>query len=395
MSGAATTYNRTAFPHEAPVDAALVGLDAQALDQVRDLFLRQNARGLFPGGQLVVRRHGHVVMDITVGLGRGHRDGEAPLSVGRWTPFPLFSAGKAVIAVLIAMVEERGLLSAHAPISAVWPEFGQRGKQDITVLDILTHRGGVLMDDFCARASLWADWDAVVHAVETSAPSHRRGQLRYHPLEYGWILAEVVQRATGRDFREFLRTELSEPAGLPALRFGVSPEDVDTVAHGYFLGEKAVQIASFTVGRDVERLTTDPQWATALIPGAGLVSDAGTLAAFYEMLVRGGVAMSGERLLQEETIACYTGRHVRGWDRTTSAPIALGRGFFTGSLTPSLYGYWDTRACFGHAGMFCTVGFADHGTGVSAAIVTNGNRSKADLVKRMLPLCSGIRSACR
>ncbi len=387
--------NMTRFPHESTSDPALVGLDISALERVRDLFLAQNARGLYPGGQLVIRRHGHVVLDVSVGLARGFRDGEDPQPVSRRTLFPMFSAGKAVVATLIGLAEERGLLDASAPIADVWPEFATHGKGEITPLEIMTHRGGVLMDDFCAQPELWADWDNVVHAVEQAKPSHRRGPLRYHPLEYGWILAEVVQRATGRPFRAFLAEELAGPAGLPHLQFGVAKDERDGVAHGYFLGDKAVRIGSFTVSRSVERLTTDPEMAAVLLPGAGLVSDAGTLAAFYELLVRGGVAADGQRVIAEATVAKYTGREVGGWDRSTSAPITLGRGFFVGSRGPSLYGLWNTQGCFGHAGMFCTVGFGDHDTKVAAAVVTNGNRSKADLVKRMLPLCTGIRKACR
>jgi CubicO group peptidase (beta-lactamase class C family) len=387
--------SHSSFPHEAAADPALVGLDITALEKVRDLFLEQNARGMYPGGQLVIRRHGHVVLDVAVGMGRGFRDGEPPQPVTRGTLFPMFSAGKAVIATLIGLLEERGKLDPKAPIAEVWPEFAQHGKDEITPLEVLTHRGGVLMDDFCAQPELWADWDAVVHAVEQAKPTHRRGPLRYHPLEYGWILAEVVQRASGRPFRAFLKEALSGPAGLPNLQFGVAPEDRDDVAHGYFLGSKAVRIGSFTVSRSVERLTTDPEMAAVLLPGAGLVSDGGTLAAFYELLVRGGVAADGTRVMDPSTVELYTGREVGGWDRSTSAPITLGRGFFVGSRGPSLYGLWNTQGCFGHAGMFCTVGFGDHDTKVAAAVVTNGNRSKADLVKRMLPLCSGIRKACR
>lgn len=383
------------YPHEAAADPALVGLDVAELDRVRDLFLEQNARGLYPGGQLVVRRHGRVVLDVAVGMGRGFRDGEEPRPVTRQTLFPLFSAGKAVVGTLVGLAEERGLLDADAPIAAVWPEFAQNGKGDITVLDVLTHRGGLFMEELSAQPELWGDWSAIVRAFEQARPSHRRGPLRYHPLEFGWILAEVLQRATGQDFRAFLAESLAGPAGLPGLRFGASEDLLDGVAHGYYLSERAVRIGSFTVSRAVERLTTDPAMAAVLLPGAGLVSDGGTLAAFYELLVRGGVAANGARVLKERTVARCTERAVGGWDWSTNAPITLGRGFFVGSRGPSLYGLWNTQGCFGHAGLFCTVGFGDHDTKVAAAIVTNGNRGKADLVKRMLPLCAGIRRACR
>jgi hypothetical protein len=84
-----------------------------------------------------------------------------------------------------------------------------------------------------------------------------------------------------------------------------------------------------------------------------------------------------------------------GWDRSSNIVGSFGRGFMLGTLYPSIYGWRTTRSCFGHAGGFSSLAFGDYDTGISAAIVTNGNRSFLDLGRRFLPLTNGLRKACR
>ncbi|MCP4867385.1 MAG: beta-lactamase family protein [Proteobacteria bacterium] len=384
------------FPQEEPVDAAFVGMSADRLRKVVRAFKRQQRRGLFPGGQIAIRRHGSLVVNEPVGIARGFlpEHNEAAIVTTPQTLFPCFSAGKAVIAIIVAMLEERGQLAVEEPVAKYFPEFGAGGKGDITVLDVLTHRGGVLMPEFCKQVEAWADWDRVVEAMIAAEPSHRRGTLAYHPLEYGWVLSEVIQRVDGRTVQEFVRDELAEPMGLPELKFGARPSELARVGRSYWVGSGPFKIAGLDISGVFETFHHRPELMTIFLPGAGLMTNAATLAAFYEMLVSGGVARDGTRLLSRDTIRKYTTRHVMGWDRSNKAPIVLGRGFFLGTKTTNIYGWWDTGDCFGHAGAFCTLGWGDHRLGLAVGIVSNGNSSPMDLVTRMIPICDGIRKAC-
>jgi len=62
---------------------------------------------------------------------------------------------------------------------------------------------------------------------------------------------------------------------------------------------------------------------------------------------------------------------------------------------PHLYGWGNTGACFGHAGGFSTVAWADERSRTAVAIVTNGNRGVGDLLRRCAPLGSAIAGAAR
>ena len=51
------------FPYEDPVEPGTVGIDKRRLEKVLDRFKKQQASGLFPGGQLALRRHGKPVLE--------------------------------------------------------------------------------------------------------------------------------------------------------------------------------------------------------------------------------------------------------------------------------------------------------------------------------------------
>jgi CubicO group peptidase (beta-lactamase class C family) len=59
-------------------------------------------------------------------------------------------------------------------------------------------------------------------------PSSKPGRaLAYHAVSGGFILAEVVRRATGRDIREVLAEEILQPLGFRWTNYGVAEADLD------------------------------------------------------------------------------------------------------------------------------------------------------------------------
>jgi CubicO group peptidase (beta-lactamase class C family) len=245
------------------------------------------------------------------------------------------------------MLQDRGLLDPGTRIAELIPGFETHDKRQITVLDVLTHRAGILLSQLVRDPGTWADRDAVLARLVEARPAYKRGTFAYMPYEFGWLLAEVVLRLDGRTMADFIAEELSELLALPGLALGLA-------------------------GRD-----------------------AASLAAFYEFLLAGGMTRAGRRLISEATLRQYTTCNFVGWERNSKALSAMGRGFMTGARFPTIYGWWNTARCFGHAGGLGCLAFGDHGTGLAAAIVTNGNRSFADLAKRFMPLAHGLRAACR
>lgn len=235
------------------------------------------AAGRGPGAQLAVRWRGEEVYATAAGIARGFRaeEGIAPAPVAVDIPFAVFSAGKPVVATAIAILEARRHIDLAAPVAAVMPESAGGGKASITVLDVLTHRSGVLLPASSQQPEDLRERARVRAALAGAVPVHWTGTLAYGPLEYGWILGEVVERVSG-----------------------------------------------YAIGRDFERVNNSVDVLEADLPGAGLVTDACSLAAFYELWPGRGTMPSGVTLLPEARADRYLARHVLGLDRSNRVPLA-------------------------------------------------------------------------
>jgi CubicO group peptidase (beta-lactamase class C family) len=376
-------------------DAERAGMDPTLVDRVIARFRRQHAAGVFPGGQLVVRRRGVLAVDEAVGVARGYRreEGEPMLPFTRERRSALCSAGKPLVAIAIALLEDRGLVDVNLPVAWYWPEFAALGKDDITVLDVLLHRSGLYLQAIERDWRHYGDWDGVMVRIVEARPAFARGTLAYQPMGFGWILGEIVRRVTGKAIQRFLAEEVLAPAGLDDLRLGVPAAEVPTLARSYWLDEKPPTLGGEILA-DFEQAQNSVEQLTAVLPGAGTIGTARSLAAFYEWLLAGTPTSSGVSLIRPAVLERYLTRQAKGTDRTVRVPMALGRGFALGWFLPHPYGWWNTGRCYGHAGNFSTIGWADPTTSLAVAIVTNGNRAPARLLTRFAPLGSGLRSAC-
>jgi CubicO group peptidase (beta-lactamase class C family) len=229
-------------------------MDESRLAKVVGLFKKQGSSGAFPGGQLVLRRGGKLGVNEAFGIARGLRAQEPhpSLHVQPQTAFPVLSVGKPLAAVCIALLEDRGKLNVNAPITQIFPEFGKHGKDQITTLDVLTHRSGILMPDFVRKRHLWGDREAVQSALIETVPTYPRGTLAYHPYEYGWVLNEIMLRVDGRSLPDFFVDELAVPLQISALRFGLAGRDIDSLAFTYWLGSEKVNVAGINVAEDLK-----------------------------------------------------------------------------------------------------------------------------------------------
>jgi len=340
------------------------------MKSVERLFVEQHQRGAFPGGQLVVQRRGVRLLDLALGTARGFREHEGPpIAVTAETPFQVMSASKGVLARAIALLEARGQLEVSAPVRRYVPEFST---PEVSILDVLTHRSGCTMPVLSGKPELWHDWDNVVNALGREPASYPRGTLAYQHIAFGWILGEVLQRVTGMSLQDFSVREFGGD---------LSWTSSEVAAHTYWLGSKRYLLNGANLAATFEHTNNRISSRTALVPGAGLLASARSLANFYDLLLRDS----------SECFRKYTRLATSGFDRISGAYVTLGRGFGLGWRGPHPYGWWNTQRCFGHPGGFSVVAYADPSSDAGIAIVTNGNRSLADLVRRFAPLGSAIR----
>jgi CubicO group peptidase (beta-lactamase class C family) len=337
------------------------------------------------------------VLNEVFGVARGWRKNEGilPVQVQPETPFPALSAGKPIAAIAVALLEERGMLEVETPVADYIPEFSQHGKGAITILDVLTHRSGFTLPELVADQTQWNDREMILSHLVSARPSYPRGTLLYAAYEYGWLLNELFLRVVGRSLADFIFEEISTSLELPALRFGLAGREASELAKTYWLGRKKVIVSGVNVAEGFEEKNNSIEQINSMNPAVSLVTDAANLAAFYEFLVNGGVTHTGEQLISQQVIKKYTTQNVFGLDRSSKTLLSLGRGFMVGSTFVSVFGWWGTESCFAHGGGFSSLGFGDHDTKIAVGIVTNGNRSFLDMLRRFLPLSTKLRKACR
>jgi CubicO group peptidase (beta-lactamase class C family) len=189
--------------------------------------LRSQLRRYDGGAAVCVYHHGRCVVD----LWGGARD-RAGRPWQRDTMAPSFSTTKGVASTLVHIMVDRGLLDYDERVAHYWPEFGQAGKQDITLRQVMSHQSGLYhIRQMIDHADRMIDWQHMVHAIERARPIHPPGERTgYHGLTYGFLVGEVLQRVTGRGFSSLVDTELAQPLALDGLYVGAPVEALPRAA---------------------------------------------------------------------------------------------------------------------------------------------------------------------
>lgn len=337
--------------------------------------------GLHPAIAVCLRRRGQVILDRSIGWARGRGPGvdDHPVLATPDTPFCLFSASKAITAMVIHHLDDRGVLHVDDRVVDYVPEFGKHGKEWVTLRHVLTHRAGIPSIGGADQIELLYDWDAIVRLLCDARPTSRAGRrLAYHAISGGFVLGEVVRRATGKGIQEVLAEEILDPLGFRGLRYGVPPERVGEVARNWFTGPPQPRLVDWTARRalgvtfaEAAELSNHPAFLTSVIPSGNVVGTAGELSRFFQLLLDGG-ALDGVRVLDARTVRrAINETAYRELDTTIGLPIRYGTGLHLGSRAVSVFGF-DLPHAFGHLGFVHVYGFADPDRALSVGILTSG-----------------------
>ena len=340
--------------------------------------------GVHPAISLCLRREGEVMLDRAIGHARGNGPGDDPdaektLATPE-TPYPIFSASKAITAMVAHLLDQRGVIHIGDRVCDYIPEFARGGKEAITIAHVLSHRAGVpnvppaLLD----IANVGND-GVLLEALCDQRPSSRPGKvLAYHAISGGFLIGEIVKRVTGEDIRTVLGREILEPLGFRWCNFGVRREDIPRVAISYNTGAPVLPPISTVLERalgasadQVTEVSNDPRFLTGIIPAGNIVTTANELSRFFELLRAEG-ELDGVRIFEPRTIRrALAEQSYLEFDLTLGFPTRYGLGFMLGAKLLSLYGP-DTEHAFGHLGFTNIIGWADPERAISAALITSG-----------------------
>ena len=368
----------------AEVEPESVDLDRETVERIWEGAVDLYRSGVHPGLSLCVRRHGSVVLDRAIGHARGNGPDDpedAPKTpMTPETPACIFSASKAVTAMVVHKLDERGRLHIGDRVSEYIPEYAQNGKEGTTIAHVLGHRAGIAsMPKNALTLDSLDDWDRIVRLICESKPSIRPGRLlAYHAVSGGYILGEIVRRVTGKSIRDVLAEEFLDPLGFRWGNCGVAPADVDEVAPSYVTGPPVLPPLSTLVKRvlgapidEVVELSNDPRFLTALVPSANVITTANELSRFFEIFRVGG-ELDGVRVMEERTIRrALTEQSHLEIDFSLLFPTRFSYGLMLGAKVLSLYGR-DTDLAFGHLGLINIMGWADPERAISVGLINTG-----------------------
>ena len=168
--------------------------------------------------------------ETVIDLWAGQADPRSQTPFTETTLAPVFSTGKAVMALMIATCVERGLLDYDRPVAEIWPAYGQAGKERITLAQMMSHQDGLPGFDAEVDPTIWFDRQAVLDRLCEQAPMWPPGTASgYHPITIGYLAGEVFRLADGRTMGAALREDFALPFDLD-LWIGLPEAEHDRVA---------------------------------------------------------------------------------------------------------------------------------------------------------------------
>lgn len=252
------------------------------------------------------------------------------------TIFDLASLTKVICTTTaVLQLAERGKLDLDAPAARYWPAFGTRGKQDITLRQLLSHSSGLRPGLSLRPADRAADvWARLVAETPAAPPGSR---LIYSDLNF-MALGVVVERVTGRGLASQCRRQVFEPLQMIDTGFQPAARSWPRVAPTEPTGAEP---------RWLRGTVQDPtaRRAGGVAGHAGLFGTADDLARFAQAILRGGPAAplyrsTIEELHRPQGAASATDWHGLGWallaplepERESAQPLGtIGHTGYTGT----------------------------------------------------------------
>jgi CubicO group peptidase (beta-lactamase class C family) len=355
------------------VDVPIVGRCDEAFAGVRDAFAESFAERGEVGAAVCVLVDGEVVVDLAGGWADEARSRP-------WQPDTLvnfYSVGKPIIGLLALQLVDAGLIGLDDPISDVWPEFAQGGKEAATLRQALCHQAGVpAIREPLTNEDLW-DWTRMTSALAATdawwAPGSRH---TYHTNTYGHLIGEIVRRVTGE--MPGARLEVLREALDADLWWGVPEAEHHRCAD--VIWAPAAPLSAF----DVTGLTGEPlmialgyfnppgyssmdvvntaEWRSAQVPSTNGHGTATGVARLYGALLEPG------RLLSEELLREASRPQSEGYCPVLGEEVTFGLGF---APTVPKRSFGPNPRSFGHFGTGGALGFADPETRVAFGYVMN------------------------
>lgn len=338
------------------------------LDRLATVF-RHHATRCQGGMAFSVYRAGEPLIRLRSGVA-GKRGDTSARPWDERTLAVFFSGTKGLVAIIAAKAAGQGLLDVDAPVADYWPEFAAAGKEAVTVAQVLSHTVGLpyvdpdpsLDADNQPRAGneqwQFLDSRAMADILAQQPPLWEPGtKVAYHAVTYGYLMSEIIGRATDRSVAQWVHEDLARAYDLD-LHLGLPTEDEDRVAP--IFQAPGYSVSTYLKNDPTRRAIIDRMYASLLasslpmntrafhaaeISAGGGMGTADAMAKLYSLLVTPGRLGGG--IVTPEAMGQALRTRAEGLDVLNDRPLHFGLGF---ELADPIGTYGPVDRAFGHSG---------------------------------------------
>jgi uncharacterized protein YbbC (DUF1343 family)/CubicO group peptidase (beta-lactamase class C family) len=319
----------------------LAVLDSIVQDAIQD--------GEIPGAVLLVWHNGQVVYLKALGS-RSLEPRHERMTVD--TVFDLASLTK-VVATTTAVMQlvQEGQLRVNDPVAKYIPEFGQNGKDDITIRQLLTHFSGLRED--IDLSPPWEGKETALRMAYAETPAYAPGSRFLYSDTNFIVLAALVERVSGMPLEQYCQKNIFVPLAMTHTRFLPPASWLPRIAPTEFDEQ----------GKMIRGVVHDPRARRmgGVAGHAGLFSTADDLSRFAQCLLNGGgpilSPLTVEKMITPQQPPNASVLRGFGWD--IDSPYSSNRG----ELLPV--------GSFGHTGFTGTSLWIDPTTRTFIILLTN------------------------
>lgn len=375
--------SRRALASEVRNATEIHGFVHPGYEAVREAFAENFSRRHEIGAACCVYHKGEKVVDLWGGV-RNEATGE-PWE--RDTKALVYSATKGLAAMTLAVAHSRGWLNYDERVCKYWPEFAQKGKESITVRQLLAHQAGLFALDVRLQKSLVADLDGLAAVLARQKPAWQPGTHQaYHAITLGFFEGELLRRIDPkhRSLGQFFHEEIATP--LSADFFIRLPDSIpDSELAPLIDPSRAEMVLGFPWRMTLEILNPRSNFRRALlgselahdeqhiysrnleIPAGGGVGTARAIARAYGVFANGGKELG----LREETLHELKGPAVPSTHGFYDECIKDEAEFSLGFMKPNRGFPFGSPSSFGHPGAGGSFGFADPDAQIGYGYIPN------------------------
>jgi CubicO group peptidase (beta-lactamase class C family) len=324
--------------------------------------------GYFPGAQLIIGNNNDIIYSKC--YGNFTYDESSPVVTDE-SIFDLASVTK-VVATNSAIMKlyEQNKFSLSDRVSTHIPEFGNNGKENITILNLLVHNSGLIA--FVPFYKKYTSRGEVIQAIYNIGLDYTPESKTVYSDLNAILLGLIVEKISGKDLNDYCKENIFKPLGMNStmfipeenLRGKIAPTEFDNYWRYRLLqGEVHDETTSILGG---------------ISGNAGLFSNAKDLYKFMKVMLNEGKyykpysqASEEERLFDAYTVTLFTRKYdgvyyensrALGWD---TKPVQ------TSSKNRIPCGELISENCFGHTGYTGTSVWCDKDRNLIIIFLTN------------------------